>query len=354
MQKEELELAVHLRTASAHVTSLLRGGWVPGQAPKRLWLDVGLLAVRELCWDDANKAVEPGLSCMAEAGAFEAIAVMLAPIVRPSVSGGVDPDKPPNSSLNLLGKPVVDTACSLLQRLAAAPPGTMSGVLAAQVPRLMHMVIARLVEQLDTAAAADHEPEREGATLSALRKLLVMEGSEEVPQAAAEAAEAEGVPARLRAVALAGAAFGGQGEDVDGGVVHETASAAAALLLDLAVATAVPSAQSGAPAQAAEALEHVEPVVASFMSQPGSDLEACRAFCRALYQLSMVRWGCHLIMHDPMYCFTNPCLACMPVMLPAAVSACSHYLCLQAASLLWCSHTAFKCGVRGGVACYQV
>lgn len=46
------------------------------------------------------------------------------------------------------------------------------------MPRLLHAVIARLVEQLDRAAACDHEPAREAAALNALRHLLVIEGSE--------------------------------------------------------------------------------------------------------------------------------------------------------------------------------
>lgn len=52
--------------------------------------------------------------------------------------------------------------------------------------------------RLETASSV----EQQKGALSALRELLVVEGSEVVPPAAAEAAEAEGVPARLRAVAL--------------------------------------------------------------------------------------------------------------------------------------------------------
>lgn len=42
------------------------------------------------------------------------------------------------------------------------------------------------------------------------------------------------------------------GEEAEGGVVHATAAAAAALLLDLCIATAVHAAQEGAPAQVRE------------------------------------------------------------------------------------------------------
>lgn len=46
------------------------------------------LQMRELCWDDGNQVCEPGVGVMHEAGAFEAVAQLLAPSVpRPSGTG---------------------------------------------------------------------------------------------------------------------------------------------------------------------------------------------------------------------------------------------------------------------------
>ncbi len=72
-----------------------------------------------------------------------------------------------------------------------------------------------------------------------------------ISKPAAEAADAEGVPSRLLAVALSGADFGGPG-DADGGgegAPADTARSAAALLADLVSSTALLAAQEGRPAQ---------------------------------------------------------------------------------------------------------
>jgi hypothetical protein len=52
--------------------------------------------------------------------------------------------------------------------------------------------------------------------LASMLLLLLIPPTQDIPPAAAEAAEAEGVPARLRAVALSGAAFGGPGDENGG------------------------------------------------------------------------------------------------------------------------------------------
>jgi hypothetical protein len=144
-----------------------------------------------------------------------------------------------------------------------------------------------LVEQLDHAI---HAPDRQEMALLALRKLLVTEHSQartqhswthnsaatqgnststascphmptllplppqHIPLVAADAAEAEGVPARLLSVAMSGTNFGG--ESAPGSLPHlgegatpETCRDAAALLADLTVATAMSAALGGRPAQ---------------------------------------------------------------------------------------------------------
>jgi hypothetical protein len=53
-QKDLLDLAAVLRSCASTCVSLLRTG------VKRRALDVALLAVRELAWDDHNVPVEPG------------------------------------------------------------------------------------------------------------------------------------------------------------------------------------------------------------------------------------------------------------------------------------------------------
>ncbi len=85
-----------------------------------------------------------------QAGAFEAIAALLAPPTngapaRPSASGDA---APPALALlaavdaGVVNKTVVGSACSLLEKLAAAKPGALPTSLAAQVPRLFHQVRA--------------------------------------------------------------------------------------------------------------------------------------------------------------------------------------------------------------------
>ncbi|GFH16463.1 TIR domain-containing protein [Haematococcus lacustris] len=245
-----------------------------------------LMAVRELAWDDHNKVVEPGISCMAEAGVFDALAGLLTR--SPGSSPGKSPEAIAAAEGASISKAVADSACAMLERLAAAPEGSLAPGLAAQVPRLLHQVISHLVKQLDTA---QHAPERQDAALSALRKLLVTENSQSIPPAAAEAADAEGVPSRLRSVALSSEAFGGQGGWGKGdGAPESTAAAAAALLADLTVSSSLSAAYGGRPAQAAESLREVEPVVEQLMAGLDHDVEASRNFCQALYKLSLIRY----------------------------------------------------------------
>ncbi|GFH19148.1 hypothetical protein HaLaN_16051, partial [Haematococcus lacustris] len=258
-QKEDLDLAAFLRSIASTCASILRA-----DRPHPCLGDA-LMAVRELAWDDHNKVVEPGISCMAEAGVFDALAGLLTR--SPGSSPGKSPEAVAAAEGASISKAVADSACAMLERLAAAPEGSLAPGLTAQVPRLLHQVISHLVKQLDTA---QHVPERQDAALSALRKLLVTENSQSIPPAAAEAADAEGVPSRLRSVALSSEAFGGQGGWGKGdGAPESTAAAAAALLADLTVSSSLSAAYGGRPAQAAESLREVEP---------------------ALYKLSLIRY----------------------------------------------------------------
>ncbi|KAJ9529228.1 hypothetical protein QJQ45_007907 [Haematococcus lacustris] len=277
-QKEDLDLAAFLRSIASTCASILRA-----DRPHPCLGDA-LMAVRELAWDDHNKVVEPGISCMAEAGVFDALAGLL----TPGSSPGKSPEAMAAAEGASISKAVADSACAMLERLAAAPEGSLAPGLAAQVPRLLHQVISHLVKQLDTA---QHVPERQDAALSALRKLLVTENSQSIPPAAAEAADAEGVPSRLRSVALSSEAFGGQsGWGKGDGAPESTAAAAAALLADLTVSSSLSAAYGGRPAQAAESLREVEPVVEQLMAGLDHDVEASRNFCQALYKLSLIRY----------------------------------------------------------------
>lgn len=99
-QKEDLHLATHLRTCANLFVELIKAGLASGQAAAEAAgdhgadpavpalaqdradggmspLEVALWAVRELAWDDQNLPVEPGLSVMAEAGIFDAVAGLL-------------------------------------------------------------------------------------------------------------------------------------------------------------------------------------------------------------------------------------------------------------------------------------
>ncbi len=127
-------------------------------------------------------------------------------------------------------------------------------------------VIFALVDQLDRSI---HAPDRQELALFALRKLLVTDNTENISKPAAEAADAEGVPARLLALAQSGADFGGAG-DADGndGATRITARNAAALLADLTASTALLAATEGRPAQVRKApYSHTHEAEASHISQ---------------------------------------------------------------------------------------
>ncbi len=167
--------------------------------------------------------------------------------------------------------------------------------------------------------------------------------AQSISKPATEAADAEGVPTRLLAVALSGADFGGPG-DADGGAgaPADTARSAAALLADLVSSTALLAAHEGRPAQvcarrilpsslcllrgrsqnaapwsalthtscaalahknqppqAADALTLIEPLVLPLVGQLTNDVVSSRAFCNTLYHLSVLRWDEPLDSDDP-------------------------------------------------------
>eukprot|EP00983_Pelagomonas_calceolata_P027190 854689-Pelagomonas_calceolata.AAC.12 len=74
--KEQLRLAEYLESAAKVMVNQLHEAANSGSdSPEtQRAIRASLLAIRELTWDDHNGCIEPGLSAMAAAGAFEAVA----------------------------------------------------------------------------------------------------------------------------------------------------------------------------------------------------------------------------------------------------------------------------------------
>ena len=288
----------------------------------------------------SSQPIEPAISVFAEAGVFDAVAGLLsqhaspagptsppspspsprAPPARRSLNGGLAFDVPATPNPAADERRVMEASCGLIGRLATAIGGVEGGRsgggardprpqsaarkrvlpagLAAHVPRLLRQAAMQLVGRLTAATEQlTVDPDRamgaikqQEAVLSAMRQLLVAYGTEIVPLVCAEAAEAEGVPACLRAVALmSGAALGDEGASGIGWDVGACALTATSLLADITASIALHAAEGGRPAQAAEALALMQPVVVPLVAQVEASSESCRAFCHALYHLSIIR-----------------------------------------------------------------
>lgn len=103
---------------------------------------------------------------------------------------------------------------------------------------------------------------------------LIVPWLQVVPRAAAEAAEAEGVPTRLRAVALAGAAFGGPG----------------AAWIDHAVGAWVWRSHGMTPASGGTVVHIIRPLTLLSVYHKICVSDACTVYNTQL-RVSRVRWG---------------------------------------------------------------